>query len=391
MENPTLSDPNKLLFLRQRLDEKDVKHMTYSLCAPGFASLRLTNVSVLLLLLNAARDWDQKRFMIDLFLPWVSIQRGLEVSRNRLADEFIRVGDFKEESTDELVHLVQIYRLIVADVWDPYITLPFACYQFLDNSFTDIVTANLGQGERNKAEYVKPRLKTLDPDLRLLSGYDPIVRNAVSHSGSHGVTYEQDGVVFRAIKRGQVPKVKMVRWSRDSLFESVALLYEFILSVDVAVNTFGLDCQALFQDWETYAAFVQHALTPEERQRFHSKKNSTLAAIRKSAHMSEGEKLEGLSPVLFLECGKRELPITRVLASKEGMLLLDLPAIAEQPLADSTLESSIQTFCRYAILAESIFGEMFPRYAVHAQTDSGELNVVLIANSFTSTAKKRQA
>ena len=96
--------------------------------------------------------------------------------------------DFSEGSKSELIHLVQIYRLVVADVWDPYISLPFACYQFLENSFIDMVSANLGQGERNKAEYIERRLKALDPELRLLSGYDPIARNAVSHSGSHGVT-----------------------------------------------------------------------------------------------------------------------------------------------------------------------------------------------------------
>ena len=45
----------------------------------------------------------------------------LERSRDLLADEFIRVGDFSEGSKSELIHLVQIYRLVVADVWDPYI------------------------------------------------------------------------------------------------------------------------------------------------------------------------------------------------------------------------------------------------------------------------------
>src|ERR1035441_1678104 len=121
MDNKTLLDPNKLLFIRQRLDEEDVKHITHWLCQPGFLSLRITNVSVILLLLHAARNLDQKRFMIDLFLPWVSIQRRLERSRDLLADEFIRVGDFSEGSKSELIYLVQIYRLVVADVWDPYI------------------------------------------------------------------------------------------------------------------------------------------------------------------------------------------------------------------------------------------------------------------------------
>ena len=200
MKTPTLLDPNKLLFIRQRLDNEDVNHLARLLCLPGLVPLRLTNVSVILLLIHAAKELDKKRFMTELFLPWVAIQRRLTVSRERIADEFIRIGEFPEGSRDELVHLVQTYRLVVADVWDPYMSLPFACYQFLENSFRDMVSANLGQGERNKAEYIGRHLKKLDPELRLLLGYDPCVRNAVSHSGSHGVTYEQDEVVFRSLR-----------------------------------------------------------------------------------------------------------------------------------------------------------------------------------------------
>jgi hypothetical protein len=59
------------------------------------------------------------------------------------------------------------------------------------------------------------------------------------------------------------------------------------------------------------------------------------------------------------------------------MLLIDLPAITEHPLSDASLRSSIQGFCRYAILSQTIFGSIFSRYGVHAQTESGSLNVVL--------------
>lgn len=213
MEHLSLFDPKKLLFIRQRLEEDDAKHMVRALCSPGFLALRNTNVSVILLLLHAARDVDQKRFMTELFLPWIAVQRSVKPSRDRVADEFIRIGDIAEGSQEELVHLAQIYRLIVADIWDPYVSLPFACYQFLEGAFTDMVAANLGQGERNKAEYIERRLKTIDPELRLLSGYDPVVRNAISHSGSHGVTYEG---TLRRVHRVNLGQSVQARQGRDA-------------------------------------------------------------------------------------------------------------------------------------------------------------------------------
>ncbi len=378
MSNPTLFDPNKLLFIRRRLDEADVEHLVHFSCLPGFIPLRLTNISVVLLLLHAARERDQRRFLVELFLPWVGIQRRLAISRDRLADDFVRIGDFAEGSREELVHLVQIYRFIVAELWDPYMSLPYGCYQFLDDSFTDMLTANLGQGERSKSEYVESRLKALDPELRLLSGYNHIARNAITHKGSHGVTYSQGGVVFRDIKRGQPPKVEMLEWSRESLFENVALLYEFVLAVDAAVTVFGLDCRDAIEDKEIEPAFILHVLNNEERRGIRATQEARLAAVRNSEDMSENEKIEALSRILFLACGERGLPISAVrIASEADVLCVVLPKITEQPLSDTALRKCILGFVRYAVLAETVFGSMFSKYATLAATESGYLSVVL--------------
>lgn len=102
----------------------------------------------------------------------------------------------------------------------------------------------MGPGERNKAEYLESRIKRVDPENRLLSGYDPIVRNVVTHAGSHGVVYSESAVLFRDIKRGVPAVVNTVEWSHDTLISKIVRLYECI-SIDAAVNVFGVDCGEL--------------------------------------------------------------------------------------------------------------------------------------------------
>jgi hypothetical protein len=58
---------------------------------------------------------------------------------------------------------VNLYRSIVADLIDPYLTLPLACYQFIEGEFISIQDANVGLGERNKAEYTYASFAAIFP------------------------------------------------------------------------------------------------------------------------------------------------------------------------------------------------------------------------------------
>jgi hypothetical protein len=128
--------------------------------------LRASNITVLLPLLHEARGKDEKAFWINLFLPWISIQSSVRVNRDRIPDEFARIADFKPGSRELLVHLVNIYRNIVSDLLDPYMTLLVACFQFIEGEFTSLKNANVGLGERNKAKYLESRIKN-EADVRL--------------------------------------------------------------------------------------------------------------------------------------------------------------------------------------------------------------------------------
>jgi hypothetical protein len=126
--------------------------------------------------------------------------------------------------------------------------------------------ASVGAGDRGKAEYLASRIRRVDPENRLLSGYEPLVRNAVSHAGSDGVVYRPVGVLFREIKRGTPPTVEAVNWSRDALVDKPARLYDCIISIDAAVNVFGVDCgDLILQDEDVKSESLQRALTREQR------------------------------------------------------------------------------------------------------------------------------
>jgi hypothetical protein len=51
-------------------------------------------------------------------------------------------------------------------------------------------------------------------------------------------------VLFRDIKRGVPAVVNTVEWSHDTLISKIVRLYECI-SIDAAVNVFGVDCGEL--------------------------------------------------------------------------------------------------------------------------------------------------
>src|SRR5262249_8271026 len=155
-------------------------------------------------------------------------------------------------------------------LFDPYLSLIVACFQFKEGSFTTLEDADIGHGERTKYDYLLKQVNAIYAGKQtFLSGYDPRVRNAISHSGARGVTYLPDRVVFRNIKRATPPVVETVTWTFDELQLRVMQLLECIVSIEVAAEVFGLDCTPVIgADFETYTQFVLHAVPPELRARW---------------------------------------------------------------------------------------------------------------------------
>jgi len=305
-----LLNPEKLLFVRKHLEAEEARGLSRLLLGAGDADLRAANISVLLPLLHEARERADKTFWINLFLPWITIQQSVRAHHNRILDEFARIGEFGADSQGLLIHLVNIYRSIVADLIDPYITLVVACFQFIGGEFTDIKNANVGAAKRSEAEYLASRIVKIDPERRLLSGYEPIVRNAVTHSGSAGIVYRSNSVLFRNIKRGTPTSVEAIEWSRDTLVNKIVRLYECITSIDAAVNVFGVDCgESLLKDEDAKSEFIQRALTAERRAELRLPFEEPMKRIREDKDPPPEKQIERLSQILLYNYEKKKMPV----------------------------------------------------------------------------------
>jgi hypothetical protein len=135
----------------------------------------------ILLLLHEAHQVDPARFVSTVFLPWVRLRRTLQPNWLRVAREMARIGEIAEGSTEETEHQIALYRLIVSDLFDPYITILVV-------------------------EFVEAHLRGRGDMVQMFRSYDSRARNAISHAGSHGYVLEGRTILFRNISRGQQPR-----------------------------------------------------------------------------------------------------------------------------------------------------------------------------------------
>jgi hypothetical protein len=373
--------PSGLLYSRKHLDDLDGaqrKELFQDIYGPGDLDLRLANLYLVLPLLHKARSKDERQFLLQVFLPWIGMRRRLIVNRNRIQDEFAKTGSFKPGTPDEYAHLANIYRSIVADLIDPYLTLLVACYQFAEGIFTGLEAANFGQGERNKDEYLSSRIRSDDPQNRLLSGYSPLVRNAISHSGSHGVTYQTGKVLFRNIKRGTTPTVEAVEWTEDELLNNITRLYECILSIDAAVGVFGLDISELLgNDWQLLSQALHYATSREEQAEMHGPSEARMDGIRRSDETSREDKLKALLYVFQSNCARREMPLKGIKYSADRKVLrAEVPVASLDDTSDKQIRDRVAELSHCAILAEAVYGQMADIYVIAETQENGEEQVI---------------
>lgn len=98
--------------------------------------------------------------------------------------------------------VVNVYRSIVAELYDPALAIIVACLKMRDDSFTSFTNANLSMTEAQKWIFAKSKFKK----PAIFAGYLPLIRNAVSHAGTHSIVYEEERVVFRKIQRAKIRK-----------------------------------------------------------------------------------------------------------------------------------------------------------------------------------------
>jgi hypothetical protein len=370
--NLTRDDVTKLFFVRNDLSEltdDDWTTLLAKINSVGLIDIRLDTIHLLLCVMHDARRIDETRFIKEVFLPWYGLKRRTADHRRRIGDELVRLGSFREGSVEDAMHAVNVYRNIVSDLFDPYLTLIFACFQFVEGGFTDIRAADLGNGERTKYDYLSSRVRKVFGDRKtVLSGYDPRVRNAISHTGSSGVAYRNGKVVFKNISRGVPVRVETVEWTYGELWTRTLQLIECIQSIDVCVEIFGLDCTDTFRNnTELLHHVVLHALTAEERAAARAIEDKRFERLRSAPDMSWDEKLKALSADLFSVCGDRGMPVDRVgVIADHRVLAVAVPTQPFDPAKDDDLFEVALPLPRYAVLARMVFGRMVDVFQIEA-------------------------
>lgn len=373
----TVEEVVKLFFLRAGLDDlspDEKSQLLAKLNRIGFAQIRLDTVHLLLCVMHEAREKDQDRFLNEVFLPWCGLRQHTRSHFEHIAAELVRIGEFTPGSTEESAHCADLYRRIVSDLFDPYLSLVVACFQFNEGSFTNMEVSDLGQGERNKYEYLAARVdRYFGNDPSFLSGYDPRVRNAMSHTGAAGVTYMPDQIVFKNIKRANPPTAETVVWTLDELQHRVLQLLECLQSVEAAVEIFGLDIgEAIPQDFTTYSQFVLNALSPGQRTQLREHMNEVLQAVRHAAELTVEQRTSELMRVLSYNLQIRQMDLRSVrLRNDRKAVCLDVPVDTIDTSGDGQILDRVCELTRYAIVARAIFGDLFDPVVITETNDDG--------------------
>lgn len=357
--------PESLLFERKTLNdipEESLKEIIDKIYTGGLFPNRLTNVTAILCLLYDARKIDPQKFLNDIYLPWIYLKSRTTPFWQRILKEISRHRDFDEYSQEDILHQINIYRNIVSELFDPLVTLLYASYKFIDGEIFNLFEVDLHAGERQKYEYVNSRLKCDE----LFSGYDPDVRNATSHTGGNGIALKENKVEFKSISRGNPPKIKFITWSYDELFTHTLELLEFVNSIEISSEIFGLDSLDLISsEFNTLNQMIYYALSDEKQAEIIKNTDIYLDKIRSDIDIEINTKIKLLSSLMTKACNDRKISVPDYgFNIKDTALILEIKEEKSSPDNDNEIIQIAAHLTRYAIIGRSIFGTLANLFVV---------------------------
>lgn len=321
-----------------------------------------SNVVEIIEILHKAFNKDNVAFVKEILYEYQVTMRKIRLPQEKVVSDFDPLIS-KEYDKYTPINLVNLYRAIISDLFDPYISLIVACIEFEQNDFDSFLSSNLGLGESKKIKYIVSKLK----DTKLFYGYEPLVRNAISHSGTDSIIYHSDSVVFRDIRRKRNPlATRYIEWTHDELVERIKQLLDFIHAIDVAVNIFGLDIGKFIQENDDLSkSFLERLVTPESKEEWSNNFSLKICEIWDSDDLAENVKVNTIAKMFFIECEKRSMPIKN-LGFKDGFqtVIFDVPASGEDYNNDDNVISTSLKLLRYGIIAEPFFRQVATDYVV---------------------------
>ncbi|MDB4918721.1 hypothetical protein [Mucilaginibacter sp.] len=311
-------------------------------------------------------------FIKDLFFP-----NQLTLRATYARQDFILSAFKKAKRTIKLetrqIALENVYRSIVADLFDPYVSLLVASIQLKEGAFKSFELANLEHGEFNKYEFLKKRLGSDD----LLKGYFSIIRNAISHAGSHGISRDGDHILFRNIKRSGQPSVSDTKIvTTAQLIDYIQDLIDFIVAIETAVNIMGLDMKDTIVQTSEAARAFQPLITQKQLAVRRNKNDRTYDKVWNSNKLSEEERRDYFIRLFAQGCQKNDMP-ARTIQFKDTFVIIQIPRKPLRGTEGQYLINRMAELINYLLLAEMFFHFKYSDYLVEEIKEPGEQSLQL--------------
>lgn len=327
-------------------------------------------------LFHKAFNRDDVGFIEDIFFENQLMIRRTLANQNFIFDWFEKTKPLADSETKQ-IQLVHVYRAMVSDVFEPYLSILVASIHLIENTFDTFLQANLGTAEFNKQEFIKKRLK----GTNLLSGYFPIIRNAVSHAGSHSIQYEISHIIFKKIKRGTNPTVdEVLKVNNDDLILHIQSLIDFTQCVDVAINIFGIDANDLIMNTPRLAqTFYEKLFTQDSHVKHREIRNEVYRKIWLDDNLTNRKKHKYFGELFSKVCRKYKMPAkTLRFIEKEGFLIVSVPYKAINLNDNQAVIQRVSELIRYCLLAYQYFHFQFDSFFTEEEEAPDNQNLLQI-------------
>ena len=316
-------------------------------------------ISEILQLFHDGYKVSPQTFIKDIFFPNQLILRATYYHDDSTIKEYKKVEKLIDNRAKQ-IKLVRIYRSLVSDLFDPYLSILVASVEIVEGNFQSIQLSNLGKTERGKVEFLTKRLKSSS----LFSGYSPIIRNAISHSGSHGIIYEDNSILFRQIKRGKNPSIgESLKVSNEELVSYIQKILDFIVSVGASINLFGLDIQDIITKDIKLIQKFQYLISPKQLAKKRKRNDKAFSKIWENVDFSNTRKLEYFTSLFSAACEKNEMQVLSI-SFKKNFVIISVPWKIIDIQDDTALISRIMELTQYLCLAEMYFHFSYNEFLV---------------------------
>ncbi|WP_343522018.1 hypothetical protein [Pedobacter sp.] len=330
-----------------------------------------SKINDLLELFHSCYDKDKTKFLTEIFYENQRVLRNTYDHRDLILEDVDRLLKSSEKPRDKRwqIMVVNVYRSVVAELYDPALAIIVACVKMREGTFTSFTNANLSMSESQKWDFAKSKLKK--PEI--FAGYLPLIRNAVSHAGTHSIVYEEERVVFRKIHRSENPViVKAVKINNAELWGKLRSMLDFVVAMNAAIEIFMLDTSDdIFNDETINSAFMRIFQPTKLYERWKTDEEAKYRTVWESDKFTEQEKIDYFLKK-FVDAGAGKLKEgSVVLNNKNGIFIIRVPALAKNNTTKNGLVEQLKALIMIGVLAQPFFCHRYKSFLIEEVAKEG--------------------